>query len=86
MRRWVQSLALEEKNCKDSPVAQASPNSWVCSSCLGFLNSWNVMHVPLPVVVFRSVNVVNVRKTGSATDVKEEVWALVTELFYKERP
>lgn len=44
------------------------------------------MHVPLPVVVFRSVNVVNVRKTGSATDVKEEVWALVTELFYKERP
>lgn len=42
--------------------------------------------MPLPVVEFSEVYVVKVRKTGSATDVKEEVRALVTELFYKERP
>lgn len=38
--------------------------------------------MPLPVVGFSEVYVVNVRKTGSVTDVKEEVRALVTELFY----
>lgn len=40
--------------------------------------------MPLPVIEFLEVYFVNVSETGSATDGKEEVWDLVTELFYKE--